>query len=413
MGDSVSDSATATNTSPRRIDDLDALRGFALLGILMVNIGAFASGYYGVGLADPAFDRPLDRFMLALVRVLFETKFYLLFSFLFGYSFTLQMASAQRAQQPFAPRYLRRSAGLLLLGMGHAVLLFHGDILVTYALLGLVLLALRGLKPRSAIKWALTLVGVTALCWALLGWVLIGVGDFLPVQQIHDEVARATAAYRGSIAATIGQHIYELQSSVWFALALVQAPCALAMFYLGLAAAKSNFFNGLSSKRRQLWQTLLIGASVGLAGALGYSYFNATPTLIGQSALGLALGILTAPALACAYVAALLLALHSAQGASLGAWLAPAGRMALTNYLMQSLVCAVLFTAWGWGLIGRLSPLTVSLIAVAIYLAQLGLSRWWMRHHVYGPIEWLLRALTHWHWPVWHKDPPMAGQMPD
>ena len=87
--------------------------------------------------------------------------------------------------------------------------------------------------------------------------------------------------------------------------------------------------------------------------------------------------------------------------------------MALTNYLMQSLVCAVLFTAWGWGLIGRLPPLTVSLIAVAIYLVQLGLSRWWMRHHVYGPIEWWLRALTHWYWPVWRKDPPMAGQMPD
>jgi uncharacterized protein len=407
----IAANTATTATAPRRIDDLDALRGFALFGILVVNIGAFASGYYGVGLADPAFDGPLDRFMLGLVRTLFETKFYLLFSFLFGYSFSLQMASAQRAQHAFVPRYLRRSLGLLLLGIGHALLWFHGDILLTYALIGVVLLRLRGLAPRAAIQLAITLVLVTALGWALVGWMLLGEDGGLAAQQaqqIHGEVARATAAYRGSIGATIGQHINELRSSVWLVLALVQGPCALAMFLLGLAAAQSNVFNGLADKRKQLWQTLLIGAPVGLAGALCYNFWSATPTQIGQSLLGLAMGILTAPALTAAYVAALLLVLQRPQGASFGAWLAPAGRMALTNYLMQSLVCAVLFTAWGWGLIGRLAPLTVSLIAVAIYLVQLGVSRWWMRSHVYGPVEWLLRAVTHWQLPVWHKELPTA-----
>ncbi|MES2951389.1 MAG: DUF418 domain-containing protein [Pseudomonadota bacterium] len=400
---------TATGIeTPRRINDLDVLRGFALLGILVVNIGAFASGYYGAGLADPAFDVPLDRFMLGLVRTLFETKFYLLFSFLFGYSFTLQMASAQRAQQAFVPRYLRRSAGLLLLGIGHAVLFFHGDILVTYALLGLVLLGMRGLAPRPAIQLAVSLVAATALGWALVGMLLMGEDGRLPVQEIHDDVARATAAYRGSIGTTITQHIRELHGSVWLVLALVQAPCAFAMFLLGLAAAKSEYFNKLADKRRQLWKMLLIGAPIGLAGALCYSHLNATPSQIGQSLLGLAIGIFTAPALSSAYVAALLLVLQRPQGAPLAAWLAPAGRMALTNYLMQSLVCAVLFTAWGWGLIGRLAPLTVSMIAVAIYLVQLCWSRWWLRSHIYGPVEWLLRAVTHWHWPQWKKEPPMA-----
>ncbi len=397
----------------KRIDDLDALRGFALLGILVVNIGAFASAYYGSGLADPGFDRPLDRFMLALVRVLFETKFYLLFSFLFGYSFTLQMASAQRAQQPFVPRYLRRSAGLLLLGVGHAVLLFHGDILVTYALLGLVLLALRGLTTRAAVRWALTLIGVTALGWALLGLVLMGDTSPLPEQLIYEDVARATAAFRGSISSTMGQHIYELQNNVWLVLALIQAPCALAMFLIGLAAAKSDYFSGLADRRHQLWQALWIGAPIGLVGAFSYSMLNATPVQTGEGLLGLAIGILTAPALACAYAAALLLVLQHPRGAILGTWLAPAGRMALTNYLAQSLVCAVLFTAWGWGLIGRLAPLTATLIALSIYAVQLSFSRWWMLHHVYGPVEWLLRALTNVYWPVWRKAAPVGGQRPD
>lgn len=394
----------------QRIDELDTLRGFALLGILMVNIGAFASAYYGSGLADSAFDRPLDRFMLALVRVLFETKFYLLFSFLFGYSFTLQMDSAERAQQAFVPRYLRRSVGLLLLGITHAVLLFHGDILVTYALLGLVLLAMPGLRPRAAIQWAMALVGVTALVWAVLGFVLMGDAGLLPVQLVHEDAARATAAYRGSIGTTIGQHIYELQTNVWLVLAFIQAPCALAMFLLGLAAAKSSYFSGLADRHRQLWQAVWIGAPIGLVGAFSYSMLNATPSQTGEGLTGLAISLLTAPALSCAYAATLLLVLQRPNGGALAAWLAPAGRMALTNYLMQSLVCAVLFTAWGWGLIGRVASLTVTLIALSIYAAQLCFSRWWMRHHVYGPVEWLLRALTNAYWPAWRKAPPVAGQ---
>lgn len=391
-----------------RIADLDALRGFALLGILMVNIGAFASAYYGSGLADPAFDSGPDRFTLALVRTVFETKFYLLFSFLFGYSFSLQMASAQRAGSAFVPSYLRRSAGLALLGIGHALLLFHGDILLTYALLGLLLLALRGLAPKTALHLATALVLLTALCWALAGLALADADPVVPSPWMHDEIARATAAYRHSIGATIAQHALELQTNMWFVLGLIQAPCALAMFLLGLAAAKDNSFTRLTGRNKPLWRVLAVGGPIGLAGALCYNALNTAPAQAGNSLLGLAVGILSAPALTGAYVAALLLLLRHPRGAVLGAWLAPAGRMALTNYLLQSLVCAIVFTAWGWALIGVLAPPQVALLALLIYLVQLGLSRWWMRSHAYGPVEWLLRALTHWHRPPWRS---MVGRL--
>lgn len=388
------------SVATQRIDALDALRGFALLGILMVNIGAFASTYYGSGVADPAFDRPLDRFVLGLVRMLFETKFYLLFSFLFGCSFALQMASAQRAQKAFVPLYLRRSAGLLLLGVAHAVLLFSGDILVTYAVLGLVLLKLRGLAPGGAARLAVGLVVVTGFVWSLLGLLLLGADGDQHAQTLQGDALKALEAYRGSIGSTIAQHVHELRTQVWLVLMLVQAPCALAMFVLGLAAAKTNAFDDFANKRYMLWRVVLVGGPVGLAGALCYSYWNVAPTQIGQSLLGLGIALLTAPALTGAYVAALLLVLHHPRGIALGAWLAPAGRMALTNYLMQSLVCALVFTAWGWGLIGTLAPLTVCLIAITLYLVQLGCSRWWLRSHAYGPVEWWLRALTHWRWPA-------------
>ena len=129
---------------------IDALRGFALLGILMVNAGSFASTYFGVGVSDPAFSRPVDHAVRWLVSFFFETKFYLLFSMLFGYSFALQMDAARRTGSAFVPRFLRRLLGLLLLGLVHAWLLFAGDILVTYALLGVLLLVWRGLKPMAA-----------------------------------------------------------------------------------------------------------------------------------------------------------------------------------------------------------------------------------------------------------------------
>lgn len=104
-----------------------------------------------------------------LVALLFETKFYLLFSFLFGYSFTLQMAAAERAKAGFVPRMLRRQLALLALGLVHGALLYYGEILSTYALLGLVLLAARNLSAARARRWAIGLVVVACALWMVLG----------------------------------------------------------------------------------------------------------------------------------------------------------------------------------------------------------------------------------------------------
>jgi uncharacterized protein len=118
---------------------------------------------------------------------------------------------------------------------------------------------------------------------------------------------------------------------------------------------------------------------------------------------GLAADLLTAPLLSMSYAAAFLLALRTRRGGRIGAWLAPAGRMALSNYLMQSVACAFLFTAWGLRLFAAVSPLAAFGMAVAIFAAQLPLSAWWLRRHAYGPVEWFLRALTLGAWPAWRR----------
>ncbi|MGH6808288.1 MAG: DUF418 domain-containing protein, partial [Ensifer adhaerens] len=119
--------------------------------------------------------------------------------------------------------------------------------------------------------------------------------------------------------------------------------------------------------------------------------------------IGLAVGLLTAPLLTGAYVGTMVLFLDSAAGRWLRNLLAPAGRTALSNYLLQSLICALIFHGYGLGLIGHVSPLETVSIALAIYGAQLVLSHWWMRRFAYGPLEWLLRFITIWRAPQWRK----------
>lgn len=387
-----------------RLAHVDALRGFALFGILVVNIGVFAFPFYGGGVMDPGFSSPVDVTVRWLIAWLFETKFYLLFSFLFGYSFTLQMTAAEQADAAFAPRFLRRLAGLAVLGIAHAILFYQGDILVTYALLGLALLLCRRMDPGRALRWALWLIALASAVWAILG--VLTFLDPAPAGYVALYKAEALAsieAYRGTIGTTIAQHIKELTETIWFTVLLVQGPFVFAMFLAGYALGRRNALADPWRSRRALGLLCGLGLLPGLAGAAAYATSALPQVRVVWELPGLAVGLFTAPLLSLSYGAAFLLALRTGPGQRLGAWLAPAGRMALSNYLMQSVVCAFLFTAWGLRLYAAVPPLATLLVAVAIFAAQLPLSAWWLRHHAYGPVEWFLRALTIGAWPPWRR----------
>lgn len=399
-------------TGPPREHAIDALRGFALLGILVVNAGSFASTYFGLGVADPAFSRPVDHAVRWFISLVFETKFYLLFSLLFGYSFALQMDAAERADSAFAPRFLRRVAGLLLLGVAHAWLLFSGDILVTYALLGLVLLPMRRLRPGTAVALAVALLGLVSACWGLLAWLMsLAPPMDWPLAELHTKAQQAATAYRTGPLEAIAQRGRDMADGVWFVLLFVQGPCALAMFLLGLAAQRSGYLAAVAGQPARLRRWVLCCLPLGGLGAWVYAgvqnSMRRQPDHV--SAAALALDLATAPFLTFAYVAALLWVLQrGGLGRQLGAWLAPAGRMALSNYLLQSLVGALVFTAYGLALVGRVPPLAVLLGCVVLYALQLAGSRRWMAQHAYGPMEWQLRALTLLRRPAWRRASPPA-----
>lgn len=397
--------SAAVTATPARIADVDALRGCALFGILVVNIGAFATPWFGLGLTDPAFHGGVDRATHFLVALLFETKFYLLFSFLFGYSFTLQMQAAARAGAPFAPRMLRRQAGLWLLGAMHAVILFHGDILTTYAVLAIVLLALHRCSERAALTLAAILLTVCVAFWGAMAWLqgLQPPGGAEHAVAMARQAAAALAAYRGTPASVVAQHVRELRE-IWIVLLLVQAPCALAMFLCGLAAGKRELLLHAADYLPLRRRLLRAGALAGLPGAACYAWSSVYGDSQAWQVAGLAVGLATAPLLAGAYLACALTCFERLRGGTLFVLLADTGRMALSNYLLQSAVCAGLFLAYGARLMGSVSPPGALALAIAIFCAQLPLSRWWLRGHAYGPVEWLLRALTIAAWPRWRRE---------
>lgn len=392
----------------RRLQNVDALRGFALFGILAVNIWAFADPYYASTETNPGFDAGIDHAVRFVVSLLFETKFYLLFSFLFGYSFTLQMAAAERAGRGFVPRMLRRQGALLVIGLLHGAALYYGEILSTYALLGLVLLACRNVAPTTALRLGAALIVASSALWMLLGLAQLAAGDVTGATAT--DAAGKLAAFRGDATATLGFHSGHLPDTLG-ALWILQGPSAMAMFFFGFAAGRLRMFADPERYRDAMKRVLAFGLPIGLLGAAAYALAAAYAPGGGLETVAFGFGQLTAPALTATYVVAALLLFRTAAGRRVESALAPMGKAALTNYLVQSLLLGVLFTGYGLGLVDRLPPLAVIAVVPVVFAAQMVASRLWLRGHPYGPAEWVLRAVTLADVPPWRS--PRTTPAPD
>jgi len=396
----MSTHATAGPVEPgERVRLLDVLRGFALFGILVVNMELLKSALAGAGL-PPRFDGAADRATSWLISFAFESKFYVLFSFLFGYGLSVQMARAAAQGAPLVPRYLRRLGGLLLLGVAHALLLYTGDILIAYSLLGLLLLRFRDAPSPTLLRWAGVLVVGWALVLGLSALAVAGDGPPPPAERAAElaearrDVAAAEAAYRGAPAGVVAQRARELPL-VWASAVAAMLPIVLAMFLLGLWAGRRGLLSRVAEHERLLRRARRAGLAIGLPGAAIYATAVRQAESPAVAIAGLAVGVVAAPALSAVYATTIALAgQRPGWGRALAA-LAPVGRMALSNYLLQSLACALIFTGYGLALFGRVGPLAGVALSVAIFAVQVALSALWLRHFRFGPAEWLLRTLTY------------------
>ena len=282
-----------------------------------------------------------------MVTALVATKFYLLFSFLFGYSFTIQQRSAESAETAFAPRHLRRSAVLFLLGLAHAVLLLPGDILMTYAALGLVLFAFRAASPRTLLRVAAGLLGAVAVLFLAYGLLLVSTTEPVGPEAFAASASETVKAYRGGPGSVVAANARLLPDALTGD--LLFAADILAAFLVGLAAGR---WRALADPDRHIGRMKRIirrGLPVGLAGGVFMAVCSDGPLDSRWFYVGRAAGILTAPALTASYACALLLLVRTRVGRRIGDALAPAGRMSLTNYLTQSLILALVFTGYGLG----------------------------------------------------------------
>ncbi|GGS63102.1 hypothetical protein GCM10010156_22520 [Planobispora rosea] len=367
-----------------RIQEIDAVRGFALGGILVANIGFFADPRYAVGIGT----LPISEGPVALaVSTLVLTKFYVIFSFLFGYSFTLQMRSWGGKVKA---RMLRRCLGLFVLGVAHGFLLWIGDILTLYAALGLLLLTMRDVRPRTAVKAGCWIIGVMSVIWLLLaGLTLLDPG------AAASPATDAAAAVRAEELVTGGPLDFlrfqvetypMLAAFVWIG----QGPMAMALFLFGLAAGKSRLLEEPERWAHLVPRIMWLGYGVGLPAAVFFTWSSQADDAV--QLVGLAVNNVTSLLLATAYVVTLLEAVRRVP--AIGGALAPAGRVAASNYIGQSVLACLVFTGYGLALAGELAPVAVMGVAAVIYAVLLALSAWWLRHHRQGPIEWILRRLT-------------------
>ena len=396
-------------TPAERIETLDVLRGFALLGILLMNIEAFVGPMYetmdGLNPRLTGADRTAD----GLIYVFVQGKFFTLFSLLFGMGFAVMSQRAAAADRPFAGIYWRRGLVLLAIGLLHALLIWSGDILVTYALMSFLLLAFRDVSGR-----VLVMVAVVAFL-APLG-LMMAFGALGSAMQATPELAvqwEQMLAGQNQMMATMIEGQRQAYGSGSFADATLQrardlgvslmnlmtlGPLVFAMFLLGAWFVKSGAiaapagFPRLFSALR--WGALPLGMLLMLAS------FLLQPTL-DQSDIDLtlatafSLGMLGSALMCLGYAGWTIRGLQSQAIAPLLGWLAPAGRMALTNYLAQSLICTLIFYGYGLGYFEQLPRVWQVPFALALFALQVLISRWWLRHFRFGPVEWLWRTLTY------------------
>lgn len=391
---------------------VDVLRGFAILGILMVNIHLMYKPMLSAIMKPDIEISALNTGLEFVIRFLFEGKFYIIFSFLFGYGFWLFLNKSVENGKSILPFFRRRMFFLLLFGIAHILLLWAGDILVFYALFGFVLLLFRKSPNKKAIRWAIGLMMVPTILTAISVF-FMWVGNQVPeasevmAERVEQNMAdlkslyeRAVVIYsNGSFSDIISIRIVEYKMilpTIFFFY-----PVVLAVFLMGMLFARKNIFKDYKANKmffiKSFWWGLGIGIPSNILFVLSfhninYQYpdlwmlLNTSMMLVGGVSLGLF------------YVSAITLLFIKGKASALKRVFAPVGRMALTNYLSQSIICAFLFHSYGFGLYGKLEVWQGILVAIAIFVGQVYFSRWWLKSYLFGPFEWLWRSLTYLKW---------------
>ena len=377
-----------------RIHQLDGIRGFALFGILLVNMPTFLHPILFLPPNGLPYDHSIsDAWIRLLFDMFVQTKFYTIFSFLFGAGFYLFMSRAEQKGMPMNSMFLRRITVLFLLGAIHLVFFWYGDILHTYAIAGMLLLLFYKRTDKTIRNWAWSLLIMVQAMYALL--LFIPSDPSVVGSDSHALAQRAVAAYSS------GNWGEWMQFRIAHELPIVASNEILAiltvfpLFLFGLLATRRGVFsaNGqnLDAIKRVWWMTLLLSfVFVALIPLVknGYVQFLApdnVAVLVFVNWSGLTLSAF--------YICSFLFLYEKGAFQKGMRHLEAVGRMALSNYLAQTIVTLVLVAVFN--MYGSLSLLVGLVYCLLLFPLQIVVSKWWMTHYQFGPAEWLWRCLTY------------------
>ena len=373
----------------RRIAAIDVLRGVALFGVLSVNlIREFRVSIFQQFLSTATVGSRLDHVVDAIVTIGMEMKAFALFSLLFGVGMAIQFERLAARKQRLS-LLIRRLLILLGFGILHLCLIWNGDILTEYALVGLIALPFLYVSNRALVA---TCVVALLFYAAMPSWIS---DSFLGPDEegLQQYVRVATSVYAsGTWSEVVRFNIAEIPR--FFPLHVLVVPRTFALFLLGAFAWRSGLLRNPERHRRLLVGVAMLGLVLGLGMNLlelpdaGSSWRALAPVVS-------ALSTLDPVVLAIGY-GATCIALYTFTGADrVLSLLGPLGRMAFSNYLVQSLIFGWIFFGYGLGLFGRLSSSQAMLIGIAVYVGQVLVSHWWLKRFRFGPMEWLWRTLMY------------------
>lgn len=379
--------------SAERLPLLDTLRGFALFGILIVNMWGFKVPLMASHATETYIPGGFNGIATILIDLFANAKFLPIFSFLFGLGLVLQQNRCRATGRDFTPFLRRRMSIFLVLGLIHGIVLWPGDILMIYSLFGFGAIWFLRLGPRTLCNIAgLLMAGLFACSFILLGMQ----GE--PVEEDWRGIAdQWVSAYRSAGPLVI----IWLRAQEWFQWWIIglfyHIPYALSFFLVGMAAGKIGILSKLDSflprAVKHLWWAFPVGIVLSLV--VPAYYHGLLPHFFDGGRVFLASFLIAPALLALAYLVSATYIFHRGWFPGLAALLADAGRMSLTNYLLQSVMANIIFTSWGFGFYGRTSVVQGIVLSILIFTLQLLFSRWWMRRYKIGPVERFTRRLVY------------------
>ena len=394
-----------------RILFIDVLRGMALFGILAANMRAFFAPLDTYGNIGVLYPGRADVLAQAFIDVFIQGKFISIFSFLFGMGFAIQMSRAEARGVRFLGFYPRRLLALALFGLIHGILIWAGDILLTYAFSGAILLLFRQRQQKTLLWWAgglFTLpiiIGTTILTLYFTRfrqpWMQPKPPD---MKKLHEVIAIYA---HGTVRQILVQNWLEWKDELPLTLFAIYA---VALFLLGMWVWRAGIVQRLDEYRPVLKRVCAWCIPVGLILNIYVAVVKVVVPPGTVSLWGWSAGLLSlsgAHILSAGYISGLALIFLHQDWRRLLLPFAAVGRMALTDYLMQSVLCTLFFYHYTTGLYGRIGPAIGLAPTVILYGAQVVFSNWWLKRYRFGPMEWLWRGLTYGKFPSMRKEEPL------